>query len=254
MGINWNDVLVNRECGAYAGLCCLSVEDMYLLRNILIDASIADIQRFRKLICGCGTSVPTGSAPGTQNECQSGNCGCTDAVKKLCSDSGAKAKLYAYAAGLTALCVAAAPAVTTPGGLAVIAAAKDYSDALRQLSTVCMAGNMTKDDIKEFCSQHAAAKEIQKYLPGAAAILSGVDSLIGPAVSTCCSDWSKPVPVEEGFYHDDWSRNTESSSYPIGSGAWPDVTRQTQNATNGGSPAAGSIMSSDIIAARLLRG
>lgn len=200
--------------GKLSWMCCLTVEQMLELRDLTEGASVDDIRWLRLIACGCDApaTVKPGETPPDGSACSGSSCGCTPALKELCADSTKKAKLIAYAAGLSALVAAAAPTILTPGGAAVVAGLKDYTDALRSLASTCLTGTATRDDVMDFCGQHAAARQIQSYLPGASTILAGIETLIAPVVQSCCKDWDKAVPVQEGKYANDWASRPQDTS------------------------------------------
>lgn len=235
--MNMKSVMLQACGGGLSWLCCLSVDQIIELRSLTEGASLDDIKWLRMVACGCDVATKPEDKPAA--ECSGSSCGCTPAITALCSDGAKKAKLLAYAAGLTTLVAAAAPTILTPGGAAVVAGLKDYTDALRGLAAICVSGSMTRDDVMDFCGQHAAAQQIQQYLPGAATILSGINAIIEPVVSSCCQNWDKPVPVQAGKYANDWASPTHeqdpsSRDVTLAQGSVPDASdRSNLNAAIG---------------------
>lgn len=216
MALDFSQIIVDKCAGKYNGWCCLSADQMIAVVAELRNAdSDAEIVRFHQYICGCnqgGTSPtpgPSTCVPGTPGcsekvappptPCSGDACNCTEALKKACSDSGFRLKLYAAAAALTAALVPLGAAATTPVGLAALSTLKDYGDAVRSLAEICVTGSATKDDINDFCSQRAAALAVADKVPGGLGLklLSPLESLLESINSACCSDYTKPVPIQE---------------------------------------------------------
>lgn len=217
MALDFSQIIVDKCAGKYDGWCCLSADQMIALVAELRHAdSDAEIVRFHQYVCGCNSgqggtvpNPPNSCIPGTPGcgdpvppvtpGCTGNACNCTEALKKACSDSGFRYKLYAAASALTAALIPLGAAAASPVGLAALSTLKDYGDAVRGLAEICVTGSATKDDVNDFCSQRAAAISVADKVPGGLGmkLLSPLESLLESVTAACCADYKKPVPIQE---------------------------------------------------------
>lgn len=234
--INHENILWLNTCGKLAKFCCLTPAEAFELKELFASATLAEMVDAWNVICGCrlGTTIP-GLPDGGEDKSGNGEKpttgdACTDAWNKLCANQTAVSSIDNYKTGLKALMVIATLGVTTPPGLAALASAKDYLDALDAFTTVCKSGKgPTKADIDELCTNHKAANDVDDYIPGMKQIMDKLNVVLGPVLDVCCPGWNT-VNTEAGpsKYHDDWTGEKNTLNEPTHYSDFYNDPNQTQ--------------------------